>query len=174
MVPRLFEVTTLPLNYILDGGMSYASDIQMGSLSQSPNAPSLSTAQTGGSRNSQNGTPIVNGTPFIPDFGLSALTSLTQIAKLTQKDTPNSLLASNPAIPNHLPNHHPATIGANLAQSLTNQNLASLGTLSLEAFKQVRRKIRYITLRLRLYARLIITYSFDFVTQRYETKSLCI
>jgi len=116
-----------------DGGMSYASDIQMGSLSQSPNAPSLSTAQTGGSRNSQNGTPIVNGTPFIPDFGLSALTSLTQIAKLTQKDTPNSLLASNPAIPNH---HHPATIGANLAQSLTNQNLASLGTLSLEAFKQ--------------------------------------
>ena len=140
MVPRLFEVRTLPLNYFLDGGMSYASDIQMGSLSQSPNAPSLSTAQTGGSRNSQNGTPIVNGTPFIPDFGLSALTSLTQIAKLTQKDTPNSLLASNPAISNHLPNHHPATIGANLAQSLTNQNLASLGTLSLEAFKQVRRR----------------------------------
>lgn len=115
-----------------DGGMSHASDIQMGSLSTSPNAPSLSTAQTGGSRNSQNGTPIVNGSPFIPDFGLSALTSLTQIAKLTQKDTPNSLLASNPAIPSH----HPATIGANLAQSLTNQNLASLGTLSLEAFKQ--------------------------------------
>jgi len=112
--------------------MSYASDIQMGSLSTSPNAPSLSTAQTGGSRNSQNATPIVNGTPFIPDFGLSALTSLTQIAKLTQKDTPNSLLATNPAISNH----HPATIGANLAQSLTNQNLASLGTLSLEAFKQ--------------------------------------
>ena len=119
--------------------MSYASDIQMGSLSTSPNAPSLSTAQTGGSRNSQNATPIVNGTPFIPDFGLSALTSLTQIAKLTQKDTPNSLLATNPAISNH----HPATIGANLAQSLTNQNLASLGTLSLEAFKQVRQNSVY-------------------------------
>lgn len=158
------------IKFFLDGGMSYASDIQMGSLSQSPNAPSLSTAQTGGSRNSQNGTPIVNGTPFIPDFGLSALTSLTQIAKLTQKDTPNSLLASNPAIPNH---HHPAAIGANLAQSLTNQNLASLGTLSLEAFKQVRQKTIYTT-RLRLYTILIITYFFDFVTQRYETKSLCI
>ena len=123
--------------------MSYASDIQMGSLSTSPNAPSLSTAQTGGSINSQNGTPIVNGSPFIPDFGLSALTSLTQIAKLTQKDTPNSLLASNPAIPSH----HPATIGANLAQSLTNQNLASLGTLSLEAFKQVRQKSSVYTAR---------------------------
>lgn len=87
---------------------------------------------------------------FLPDFGLSALSSLTQIAKLqpsaTQKDYSISNLQG--AFQQHVPTATDPTLGSsqlaahlaqtnNLAQTLATQNLASLGSLSLEAFKQV-------------------------------------
>ena len=86
---------------------------------------------------------------FLPDFGLSALSSLTQIAKLqpttAQKDFSISNLQG--AFQQHVPSTD-TTLGSsqlaahlaqsnNLAQTLAPQNLASLGSLSLEAFKQV-------------------------------------
>ena len=100
---------------------------------------------------------------FLPDFGLSALSSLTQIAKLqtgkldprlATSSTPGALFPGSVSNP---PTHtdqlaqlaQNAAQSSSLAQSLTNQNLASLGSLSLEAFKQVfqtesKLKIRFI------------------------------
>ena len=93
--------------------------------------------------------------PFMPDFGLSALSSLTQIAKM-QATQPADYAATGSLHPSAF--QRPSTVAAltadlssqahlaaqlaqssTLAQSLTNQNLASLGSLSLEAFKQVKR-----------------------------------
>jgi len=73
---------------------------------------------------------------FYPDFGLSALSSLTQIAKLSQtnKDTQAAAAAT---LLSTATNTHTLPPTNSLAQSLTNQNLASLGAMSLEAFKQV-------------------------------------
>ena len=97
--------------------------------------------------------PTVPAMPFMPDFGLSALSSLTQIAKI-QATQPKDYASAASLHPSAF--QQPSTVAAltadfttqthlaaqlaqssTLAQSLTNQNLASLGSLSLEAFKQV-------------------------------------
>ena len=68
-----------------------------------------------------------NQSQFFPDFGLSALSSLTQIAKMSHQVKENQIQPNGSGSVNSSPQ--------SVAQSLTNQNLASLGSLSLEAFK---------------------------------------
>ena len=80
-----------------------------------------------------------NSSSFFPDFGLSALSSLTQIAKMTQqvKDIQNAQKSTVGSSRVNIETTSNVSSSPSIAQTLSNQNLASLGSLSLEAFKQV-------------------------------------
>ena len=75
-------------------------------------------------------TSTPSNSSFFPDFGLSALSSLTQIAQMSQKVKDIQNVKSNS-------NATSVSSSPTVAQTLSSQNFASLGPLSLEAFKQV-------------------------------------
>ena len=103
-------------------------------ISSPPSVTTVSSMSTSGHVGKAPTTPQA-GSGFYPDFGLSALSSLTQIAKFSQTNKDNQAAAAATLL--SATNTHTLPPTNSLAQSLTNQNLASLGAMSLEAFKQV-------------------------------------